>query len=80
MSPLNARKGSTEFIWDGNWGNLPPVLTCRHMAAIKGVKVDAIWDKCAARTMRPKPDAWTRNYKWNRNRVMAELHALQEAS
>lgn len=76
---LSPRK-ATPFVWDGNWDALPPVLTARHMAAIKAVTVDRIWDLCAAKTMRPKPDTWSRNYKWNKARVIAELQALQEAS
>lgn len=68
------------IIWDGNWDSLPAVLNCRHMAAIKGVNVDRIWDLCANRSMRPKPDTWARNYKWQKYRVMAELRILQEAS
>lgn len=77
---LHPRKGRTEFTWDGDWASLPAVLSCRHMAAIKDVKVDAIWDRCQARTMRPKPDTWSeRNYKWQKSRVIAEMSALVEA-
>lgn len=77
--PLNPRRAEP-FIWDGDWSKLPGVLTSRHMAAIKGVSVDRIWDLCAARSMRPKPDTWLRNYRWQKARVMAEMQALQEAS
>lgn len=68
------------IVWNGDWSTFPAVLTARHMAAIKGVTVDRIWDLCASREMRPKPDTWTRNYKWQKARVMAEMQALAEAS
>ena len=77
---LNKRK-RPDFTWDGDWSKLPGTLNARHMAAIKGVKVDAIWDRCQRRTMRPKPDSWSdARYCWNKVRVQAELNALAEAS
>jgi hypothetical protein len=64
--------------WDGDWSTLPATLKCRHMAAIKGVKVDAIYDRLQHKTMRPKPDSWLRPYSWQKARVIAELRALAQ--
>lgn len=72
---LNKRK-AVDVIWDGDWSKLPGTLTARHMAAICGVKVDCIWDRCASRRMRPVPDRWSRPYRWQRTRVQAELNAV----
>lgn len=72
---LNSRKKEA-FVWDGNWDSLPPVLTSRHLAAIKGVTVETIWDHLQAKTMRPKPDFWSRPYRWQKARVMAALAAV----
>ena len=54
MSPLNTRK-KQPFIWDGQWASLPATLTVHHMAAIEGVKPDAIWDRIQQGRMVPKP-------------------------
>lgn len=69
---LNTRK-SDPFVWDGHWNSLPPVLTSRHMAAILGVGVECVWDRIQRKTMRPKPDRWSRPYRWLRNRVQVEI-------
>ena len=75
---LNPRK-ATAFEWDGDWSKLPGVLTARHMAAVCGVQTECIWDRIQRRTMRPKPDTWMRPYRWQRNRVMAELGSQEAA-
>lgn len=61
------------IVWDGDWSKLPGTLTCKHIAAIEGVGVDAIWDRIQKRTMRPKPLRWWKPYRWLRDHVRAEL-------
>lgn len=70
------RRKAQPFVWDGDWSSLPPVLTSQHMAAICGVGVECVWDRLQRKTMRPKPDRWSRPYRWQRNRVQAELAAV----
>jgi hypothetical protein len=60
------------FVWSGDWNALPPTLDVHHMAAIEGVKEDAIWDRIQRRTMRPKPIRWMRPYRWDKSVVQAE--------
>lgn len=72
---LNPRKITAPDTWDGDWSKLPGTLNARHMAAICGVGVDCIWDRCQARRMRPRPIAWMRPYRWLKASVEAELSA-----
>lgn len=73
---INPRK-KAPFVWDGEWTSLPPTLTVHHMAAIEGVKPDAIWDRIQQGRMYPKPIRPWRPYRWDRSIVQAERTALE---
>ena len=77
---LNRRKGSATVVWTGDWSHFPAVLTAQHLAAIQGVGVECIWDRCQRRTMRPRPDSWSApRYRWQKSRVQAETDAGAQA-
>lgn len=68
---LNKRK-QPPFVFDGDWSKLPATLNVHHMAAIEGVKPDAIWDRIQQGRMVPPPIRPWRPYRWDRSVVQAE--------
>lgn len=71
---LNRRK-KQPFVWDGDWGSLPPTLDVHHMAALEDVRPETIWRRIEKGRMVPAPIRPWPPYRWDRSKVQAERAA-----